>query len=398
MKQVQKVEVIQYKNNFINQELDVEIMLPDLLENEIYLEALCAILNNQVYCDRKMCIYLENLYAAELDISANRIGYNYALSVNLHFLNYEYLIDGKRIYDNLEKVWIEVIFGIEQYLDGIDMDYVQNFLQSLLDEKLDPEMESFYVLDSYIRKQLNGDKYYEIMQKVIDEISIKNLKEFCFKLYHEAKWMFILCVNKYSKELEKKIEDLRGMTIKNSNILIQTDKVDDLVIKKQKNKTCLEMVYHVKGVKNLISSYIGWLISLIMGGAPFSQVSLQIKERLQLCYYFNVDYDFLTNVIIIQCNVDEDKTDYARSEIEQAILKLKNNAFKFEDLSKIKEFAINIINSFEKSACDIKRWYISQSDYTDKKTINEVNEMIKSISTEDIRELIQQTNKIAISY
>ena len=95
MSKTSRIEVIQYKNEYITQKISAKVILPDLLINEVYIDILCIVLNDKINSDREMCLYLENLYNSQITVSAKRLGYNYVLSIDLLFLNYEYIIEGK---------------------------------------------------------------------------------------------------------------------------------------------------------------------------------------------------------------------------------------------------------------------------------------------------------------
>ena len=119
---------------------------------------------------------------------------------------------------------------------------------------------------------------------------------------------------------------------------------------------------------------------------------------MQFCYYLNVDYDFLTQCILMECDVTRDFAECVRIAAAKEISILKENLVQMDYLQRIKVYAINTINSFGDSVSDIERWYLSQIDYIEKKSIEEVKKIINDISVEDIFNLAQQIDYIATIY
>jgi len=397
MSKTSRIEVIQYKNEYITQKISAKVILPDLLINEVYIDILCIVLNDKINSDREMCLYLENLYNSQITVSAKRLGYNYVLSIDLLFLNYEYIIEGKEFLKKIEDLWLMIISNIHQFINPIDIDFVKSIILDMYNQKISPE-NTYEFLDHYIRILWNGKDYSNTIQQIVNEISIEHVEKFCFMIINSAKWLFVLCVNEYSLNLDRWLRTLNNKNIVRRNDLKEIEKKDKIVFKNKENVNSFGMIYHLKGINSVYSNYIAWIISLILGGAPFSELKIKIREKMQFCYYLNVDYDFLTQCILMECDVTRDFAECVRIAAAKEISILKENLVQMDYLQRIKVYAINTINSFGDSVSDIERWYLSQIDYIEKKSIEEVKKIINDISVEDIFNLAQQIDYIATIY
>ena len=330
-------------------------------------------------------------------MSAKRLGYNYVLSIDLLFLNYEYIIEGKEFLKKIEDLWLMIISNIHQFINPIDIDFVKSIILDMYNQKISPE-NTYEFLDHYIRILWNGKDYSNTIQQIVNEISIEHVEKFCFMIINSAKWLFVLCVNEYSLNLDRWLRTLNNKNIVRRNDLKEIEKKDKIVFKNKENVNSFGMIYHLKGINSVYSNYIAWIISLILGGAPFSELKIKIREKMQFCYYLNVDYDFLTQCILMECDVTRDFAECVRIAAAKEISILKENLVQMDYLQRIKVYAINTINSFGDSVSDIERWYLSQIDYIEKKSIEEVKKIINDISVEDIFNLAQQIDYIATIY
>ena len=99
-------------------------------------------------------------------------------------------------------------------------------------------------------------------------------------IINSAKWLFVLCVNEYSLNLDRWLRTLNNKNIVRRNDLKEIEKKDKIVFKNKENVNSFGMIYHLKGINSVYSNYIAWIISLILGGAPFSELKIKIREKM----------------------------------------------------------------------------------------------------------------------
>lgn len=66
------------------------------------------------------------------------------------------------------------------------------------------------------------------------------------------------------------------------------------------------------------------LLSIILGGTPFSKLFVNVREKMSLCYYCSCHFNEIKNLLTIDCGVERDNIDKAVEEIFRQIDEIIN--------------------------------------------------------------------------
>ena len=100
------------------------------------------------------------------------------------------------------------------------------------------------------------------------------------------------------------------------------------------------------------------LMTALFGGTPHSLLFLNVRERLSLCYYCAAQVDTVKGVLTVDCGLEEENVQAAKSEILHQLERIKNGDFSDEELSCAKLSISNSFRSVGDSAVSLEAYYL----------------------------------------
>lgn len=102
------------------------------------------------------------------------------------------------------------------------------------------------------------------------------------------------------------------------------------------------------------------LMCVILGGAPFSKLFLNVREKLSLCYYCSAVYDHFKGTIVINSGIEAENRDTAQNEILNQLLALQDGELSDEELNNAKRLFTNVYNGISDSISRIEHFFLTR--------------------------------------
>ena len=102
------------------------------------------------------------------------------------------------------------------------------------------------------------------------------------------------------------------------------------------------------------------VFTTLFGGAPFSKLFLNVREKLSLCYYCAARFDVATNLLLVDSGVEAENRNKAQDEILRQLEALQNGVFTKEEIANTKLLMKNSITTAGDTLSGLENWYLSQ--------------------------------------
>jgi predicted Zn-dependent peptidase len=136
----------------------------------------------------------------------------------------------------------------------------------------------------------------------------------------------------------------------------------------------------------------------IFGGSPVSRLFMNVRERLQLCYYCASVQNTHLNTMYVRSGINEDKRDIATKEILNQLENLKNseNVSEYE-ISAAKKSLLSIYKEIDDSIVRYAFWYIGMRVSGKKTDISECVRDIEAVDAGAVSDVAKRV-RFVISY
>lgn len=104
--------------------------------------------------------------------------------------------------------------------------------------------------------------------------------------------------------------------------------------------------------------YAARLMSIMLGGTPFSKLFVNVREKRSLCYYCAASAEVYTGIMVIDSGVDADKAEETRNAVMEQVAAMADGDFTDKELAETKLFYTDIITSVTDSIYRLENWYI----------------------------------------
>jgi predicted Zn-dependent peptidase len=128
------------------------------------------------------------------------------------------------------------------------------------------------------------------------------------------------------------------------------------------------------------------LFSTMFGGAPFSMLFENVREKLSLCYYCPSAYIDTKGTMIVDSGVENSNLDAARDEIIRQLQQAAEGAFSDELLENSKRFICDSFMSNYDSPYNMQDWYSAQVTRGTAFSPDEICEKLNAVTREQIRD------------
>ncbi len=124
----------------------------------------------------------------------------------------------------------------------------------------------------------------------------------------------------------------------------------------------------------------------LFGGGPYSRLFDNVREKMSLCYYCAARSNRRKGWLMVDSGVEFDNMDKTHDEILNQLAILCRGEFDDESLAASKLSLCDTFRTVEDSQPVIDRWYADRVFYPDAPTPDELTELVKSVTREDITE------------
>ncbi len=134
------------------------------------------------------------------------------------------------------------------------------------------------------------------------------------------------------------------------------------------------------------------VMAAILGGAPFSKLFLNVREKLSLCYYCSAAYDHFKGAIFVNSGIETENREKAQTEILAQLQAIQNGDVTDEEIENARKLFNNIYTGISDGIGKIEGFLlprlISGNETTPE---NELNKLL-AVSKEDIIEAAQKVS------
>ena len=128
------------------------------------------------------------------------------------------------------------------------------------------------------------------------------------------------------------------------------------------------------------------MMSALLGGTPTSKLFLNVREKLSLCYYCSSKYMSMSDIMLVDCGVEDKNVKKTGEAIIRELESIKEGKFTQEEIENTKKLLINSLNSVEDSPSAPEEWHMR--DLAEGRTITpeKMKQEIKETTAQQIRQ------------
>ncbi len=307
---------------------------------------------------RDLNIKSEELYAADIYTSNQRIGNYITTSFILQTLNDKYtedgnfassveflheiifnpdLIDNKFKDEKLELVKSNAKIALESIKENSE-----NYSIIRLKEEYDNKSSVSYRMTGYLDdlEKINTQNLYDYYEKMIENdyvdifvIGNINIKELLLIIKKYFKFRKVK-KRKKSYELDYHLPRKKVKTIKEVT---------------SNNQAKLAIALSISKLKDFDKKYSLLILNIILGGTADSKLFKEVREKNSLCYTISSSYSRLDNLMIISAGIDNINYDKVLDLINKILDDIKKGKFNESDISVAKEYYNTLTESIVES-------------------------------------------------
>ena len=305
-----------------------------------------------------MNIKSEELYAADIYTSNQRIGNYITTSFILQTLNDKYTEDGN--FASSVEFLHEIIFNpdlINNKFKDEKLELVKSnakiALESIkensanysiirLKEEYDNKSSVSYRMTGYLDdlEKINTQNLYDYYEKMIENdyvdifvIGNINIKELLLIIKKYFKFRKVK-KRKKSYELDYHLPRKKVKTIKEVT---------------SNNQAKLAIALSISKLKDFDKKYSLLILNIILGGTADSKLFKEVREKNSLCYTIRSSYSRLDNLMIISAGIDNINYDKVLDLINKILDDIKKGKFNESDISVAKEYYNTLTESIVES-------------------------------------------------
>lgn len=307
---------------------------------------------------RDLNIKSEELYAADIYTSNQRIGNYITTSFILQTLNDKYTEDGN--FASSVEFLHEIIFNpdlIDNKFKDEKLELVKSnakiALESIkensanysiirLKEEYDNKSSVSYRMTGYLDdlEKINTQNLYDYYEKMIENdyvdifvIGNINIKELLLIIKKYFKFRKVK-KRKKSYELDYHLPRKKVKTIKEVT---------------SNNQAKLAIALSISKLKDFDKKYSLLILNIILGGTADSKLFKEVREKNSLCYTIRSSYSRLDNMMIISAGIDNVNYDKVLDLINKILDDIKKGKFNESDISVAKEYYNTLTESIVES-------------------------------------------------
>ncbi|BED91562.1 MAG: insulinase family protein [Candidatus Improbicoccus pseudotrichonymphae] len=339
---------------------------------------------------------LENLYGTSLQSEVSKIGDYQVLTLSLNSLNEEFMNDislGSLIDLITELIFYPDLDNRRFRSNAVEIEKNQ-IIKYIKSEFNDKRLYTFHNCEKllYDGQESNIFKYGEIDS--ICEVSPSLLYDNYHDVLNSAYIKLIVIGNSLKTEVFDKFRNEIKKFKRSSENMVFKNKVkdnSDVKIKNKKEKAEVEQCKFAMGFNTGVSgineeSVAMILMNFVLGGTPSSKLFLNVREKLNLCYYCSSRFDKYKGSVFVESGVENKNLEKAKEEILKQIDSIKKGNLTNDEIEDTKKFVCQMYENIEDSLDALDSWYLSQTLNDALLTPHSMAEKLKSVRIEEVVE------------
>ena len=310
---------------------------------------------------------LADLYGAILDTDVSKHGDLQIVKFTIQFLDDRYALGGEKMVKTAAKLLADVAFD-------------PNLDENGLFPELDVTLEKNYLIDT-IKSDLNDKRVYAIGKAL--SIAFEG-EAFGVKRYgtvEEAEkltnaglvdaWRDLVRTSRLElmftgpgdSAVAEKVLTERISRLEREPAELRRDPIIPYTEYKEETESMdvvqgkLVMAFRLGAPTETKERNAARVFSALYGGAPFSKLFMNVREKMSLCYYVSSTYE-RSGILLVDSGIEFDKREATQKEILRQLDAMQRGDFTEEELSQAKLLMKNSIGSVTDSLGATEGWYL----------------------------------------
>ena len=355
--------------------------------------------NKKYNSKRALTIKAQDLYAADIHASNNRVGNYIFTNFYLSILNDKYTEKGN-MKDSIEFL-SDIIFDVDvcdNKFRSDMLDIVKNNCKNSL-ESIKENASNYSLIRMYEAFNKECPASIRTMGYLddLDKINEENLYEYYERMINNDLVDILVIGDVDEEEITKYIrESFKFRTLKKdkgtfvadeikprSRRLFATETIDN-------NQSKVSICCTANGLDEYERNYVYSLYNIILGGSADSKLFREVREENSLCYTVHSSPCKLDNLLVIRAGIDKENFKKTVDLIEKNIIDMKKGKFTDKEIDVAKEYFSTALEELEESENRILDNYLMM----DLLGIDSIEERKKMISKVTKNEIIKVAKKI----
>lgn len=339
-----------------------------------------------------MTVYLEDMYAANLNVGVSKIGLTHFLSFDLSFIDDDYTFENEPLFESSLHFLHEIIFypKFDQQIFIEESRLLKEFYDASYANKMK------YTIKKHHETMFKDEKYRVNALGNIDSLSkltISDLQKTYLKMINEDLVIITIVGDIDFDKTQKLVKDIFEFN-GNAYLPILLDTQTKFV--EEVTTVCetidVNQAKLVIGYRNvpfyLADDYFETLLfNNIFGASSESMLFQEIREEKGLVYFINSSYDPYKGVMFVMSGINQDDFDDVNKTVDEVLEKIIKGDFAEELLSVAKTIIINrLIESLDNGHAILTRFH-RNSLFGLEFDIEDMIGQIKHVSKNDISEV-----------
>lgn len=292
---------------------------------------------------------LQELYGANLDNSVSLIGSTWQMRLNVNVIGDAYALEGEKLKEEAASMLLECV--LHPNLDGGQ--FAESAFRTEQQELLDVIENEINNKRSYAMKQArqtifkdepNACPLYGTTEQV-SALTPKEVYEAYLEILKNAQILIYYIGAEEAPELSDMFQ--KAFTDRQApEILVHTPspcKPEPVTVTETLEVGQSQLMMAFK-IDDSHSQEALRMCSLMFGGAPFSLLFSNVREKMSLCYYCSSSIVYGKNTMIVSSGVSQENIQKTREAVLEQLELLKNGSFEESLLTDAKRYLINALN------------------------------------------------------
>lgn len=337
--------------------------------------------------------FLEETYGACIDYDIFKVGGYHAISLSVCALDDKFTIErGENIYKMVDLL-CELIFNPLVNDDCFDEKVVEKRKKEIIDlinsEFVDKRVWSMIrCKQELFKNERCGISKYGTISDVekLDGRYLFSIYKHCVEKSRIK--IAMVSSSDYHKVLEvikSKFESVnRSVDFKFESIDEKIPESVNEVSEKMNVQQCkLVMAFRTPFIAP-VDTHAASLFSAIYGGVPTSKLFMNVREKLNLCYYCSSRFDSSTGVLYVESGIEQNNVEKTKEEIINQLNLIKKGEFSEKDIEEAKEFMIQGSKAISDSLSRLCDWYTLRVPIRVNETPEEFASSVSRLTKDDI--------------
>lgn len=385
------------EKKFISNRISVHIITPITEENATSNALIAQMIRqgNEVYptfADLTNRLY--SLYGASLGSDIDKIGDRQILSIFVQGIDDRFSMENEPLLQEFAQLLLDILLkpkledgGVHPQKLKVEKENLRQNIEAEINDKrryaLKRARDTVYKGTNY-----NLSKFGDIAK--IGDVTPVSIIDNYFSLLKEA---HIEIVAVGPGEFEKVIpsfQDVFSKMEKKDTDVLQMEKFSfnggytELVEEMDINQAKLVLLFLKDKKDDSLNSNVYRMANTVFGGAPFSKLFVNVREKQSLCYYCDSSYDRITGLLSVDLGIDPKDHKKATDTIVGQLQKMQNGDITNEEIEQSKLLLINAFTALKDRLSSLENIYMSNLLTGKSETIDEQIAQVKQVTKEDI--------------